>query len=101
MLRALHRKLEDSEPPYKMVVPHRTYLKKHGSALVPGKASLMVFDMLPTSYLFKKGHKIRMAISGADKDHFTDNPYRPKTIRLYRGKEFPSRIELPIRTSRH
>ncbi|HNP31326.1 MAG TPA: CocE/NonD family hydrolase C-terminal non-catalytic domain-containing protein, partial [Nitrospirales bacterium] len=26
--------------------------------------------LLPTSYQFKKGHRIRIALTGADKDHF-------------------------------
>ncbi|RMG31745.1 MAG: CocE/NonD family hydrolase [Bacteroidetes bacterium] len=71
--------------------------------LAGGKAIELRFDMLPTSWLFKKGHKIRIAIAGADRGNFELNPYLcpegkcPDThIYVHRSQVMPSRIELPI-----
>ncbi len=96
-LRALHRKLSDDEPPYPHAVPYRTFKKEAAMPLRPGEVAEMVFDLLPTSYLFKKGHSIRVAVAGADKDHFalrqTDPP---PTLQVYRNSAYASAIELPM-----
>ncbi len=36
--------------------------------------AVLTFDLLPTSYLFKRGHSIRLAVAGADADHFAPLP---------------------------
>jgi predicted acyl esterase len=54
------------------------------------------FDMLPLSYLFKRGHRIRIAIAGADADHFVRIPDRTPTLTIYRDPTRPSRVTLPI-----
>ncbi len=96
-LRALHRKLSDEKPPYVDVVPYRTFNRRDAMPLVPGEVAELVFDLLPTSYLYKKGHSIRVAIAGADKDHFalmkTDPP---PTLTVFRNKHHASAIDLPV-----
>jgi len=96
MLRALHRKLSDEAPPYTMITPYHTFKRKDGLPLQSGKVAELVFDLYPTSYLFKKGHSIRIAFAGADKDHFALNPDEPPTIRFYRNCTYQSRIDLPV-----
>jgi len=96
MLRALHRNLSDETPPYIMITPYHTFKRKDGMPLQPGKVAELVFDLYPTSYLFKKGHSIRIALSGADKDHFALNPNEPPTVRFYRNSTYQSRIVLPV-----
>jgi len=96
-LRAIHRKLSDERPPYTDVAPYRTFERKDGMPLAPGEVAELVFDLLPTSYLFKKGHSIRVAVAGADKDHFTlmkTDP--PPTLKVQRNKAYASAIELPV-----
>ena len=96
-LRALHRKLSDEQPPYPHAVPYRTFKKKDAMPLVPGEVARLTFDLLPTSYLFKKGHSVRIAIAGADKDHFAlmrIDP--PPTLKVQRNAQYPSSIELPV-----
>ncbi|MCP4751423.1 MAG: CocE/NonD family hydrolase [Proteobacteria bacterium] len=96
-LRALHRKISDEEGPYKDVIPYHSYLKKDGRPLEKGEVAELTFDLLPTSYLFKKGHSIRIAIAGADKDLFalmkTDPP---PTLKFHRNETFASSIDLPV-----
>ena len=69
-LRAIHRKLSDAKPPYEMAVPYRTYKQADATPLVPGQVSELKFDLLPTSYVFRKSHQVRVSLAGADKDHF-------------------------------
>lgn len=95
-LRALHRRLRNERAPYKSVVPYRTYLRRDAKLLVPGQAAQLTFDLLPTSYLFRKGRRVRVAIAGADKDHFRPLDGPPPTVQFYRGGSYVSRIELPL-----
>jgi hypothetical protein len=94
MLRALHRKLSSTPGPYKTTYPYRTFMKKDGAPLVPGQDATLTFQLIPTSVLFKHGHRIRISIAGADKDTFLRNPAQGDvTITVHRGGA--SFIELP------
>jgi hypothetical protein len=96
-LRALHRKISDAEPPYKMVVPYHTFERKDAMPLVPGEVANLVFDLLPTSYLFKAGHSIRVSIAGADKDHFALMQVEPAPVlKFQRNKTYASAVDLPV-----
>jgi len=95
-LRALHRKLSTGRPPYKTVVPYRTFLRRDAKPLVAGQITQLTFDLFPTSYLFRKGRRVRIAIAGADKDHFDPLAGPPPTVQFYRGGAYCSRIDLPL-----
>ncbi len=95
-LRALHRKLSDARPPYRLVVPYRTFLRRDARPLVPGQVATLTFDLLPTSVLFRKGHRLRVALAGADKDHFAVWPGDPPTLEVHRGAQYASSLDLPI-----
>ncbi|MGH9872817.1 MAG: CocE/NonD family hydrolase [Pyrinomonadaceae bacterium] len=95
-LRAIHRKVSKARPPYKTFGPYRTYLRRDAWPLVPGRVAELSFDLLPTSILFRKGCRIRVAIAGADKDHFEPLPGDPPAVRVYRGGVYASRIDLPV-----
>ncbi len=57
----------------------------------------IAFDLLPTSYLFRAGHRIRVAIAAADSDHLSRIPDgRPPLLTFFREKLRASRIALPI-----
>jgi len=96
MLRAIHRKISRDPPPYKSVAPYRTYRRADAMELVPGQPAELTFDILPFSYEFKAGHRIRVALAGVDVDHFARPPGPPPTIRVHRGAALASRIVLPI-----
>lgn len=96
LLRGIHRKLADGFPTYKDVVPQRTYLQADVLPLVPGEVAELKFDLLPTSYLFKKGNSIRIAIAGADRNHFKVMHKSEPNLTIYRSKEYPSNVVLPI-----
>ncbi|RJP15303.1 MAG: CocE/NonD family hydrolase [Candidatus Abyssobacteria bacterium SURF_5] len=96
-LRAIHRKVSDAEPPYRLVVPYHTFKREDAMPLVPGEVAELQFDLLPTSYLYKKGHSIRIAIAGADADHFAllkSDP--PPALQFQRNEAYASAIDLPV-----
>jgi putative CocE/NonD family hydrolase len=95
-LRAIHRKLSDADPPYELVVPYRTFEQADATPLVPGQIAELKFDLLPTSYVFKEGHRIRVAIAGADKDHFRLPEGPPARLQYHRSRDCASCIELPV-----
>ncbi len=96
MLRALHRNVSEDKPPYALFGPYHTFMRKDAQPLVPGEVAYLTFDLLPTSYVFKKDHTIRIALAGADKDHFALIPTEPPIIHVYHGATYTSRIELPF-----
>jgi putative CocE/NonD family hydrolase len=97
LLRGLHRKLSDRTPPHATVVPHRSFERADGRPLVPGEVTELMFDLLPTSYLFRQGHSIRIALAGADRDHFALIPSDgPPTWTVLRDAAHPSHVALPV-----
>lgn len=94
-MRALHRKLSAGAPPYDSPVPYHTFERKDAETLKPGEETQLVFDLLPTSYLFRDGHRLRIAIAGADRDHFLVTPGPPPTFRVHRDALRPSHVVLP------
>jgi len=96
-LRALHRKISNETPPYKMLVPYHSFLRKDALPLVPGQLAELKFGLQPTSVLIKKGHRLRIAIAGADKDTFARIPATGvPTITVARNRKDASWIELPV-----
>lgn len=99
-LRALHRKLADGPAPTWQAGPYHSFRRADAMPLVPGEPVELAFELLPTSYLFKAGHRIRIAIAGADAGHFArvpaDETLVPR-LKVYRDRLRPSRIVLPIR----
>ncbi|OBC10279.1 serine esterase [Mycobacterium sp. 852013-50091_SCH5140682] len=97
-LRALHRHLSTDAAPYQPTVPYRTFRRADAQPLVRGEIAELSFDLLPTSYVFEAGHRIRIAISGADADHFAILPGGAPAICVHRDSAHPSRVELPVVT---
>jgi putative CocE/NonD family hydrolase len=95
-LRGIHRKV--SENPYLyQPTPYHSFSEADGKPLIPGKMTELVFEMQPTSVLLRKGHRIRVAIAGADRDNFDRNPAEGiPTIEVGRNKWHASYIDLPI-----
>ena len=96
MLRMLHSKQSDTNSPCAKIITSRTYEREDAFVLRPGEVAELVFSLLPTSYLFKKGNSIRISLAGADKDHFDFNPKEPPVVCYYRNRNNPSYIALPI-----
>ncbi|NNF27096.1 MAG: hypothetical protein HKN73_07750, partial [Gemmatimonadetes bacterium] len=52
----------------------------------------------PIAALVRAGHRVRLAIAGADADMFDPLPPDGQTLHVHRGGENPSRITLPVVT---
>jgi len=81
-LRALHR------------AAARTFRRADAARVVPGEVVELAFDLLPVSYRFAAGHRIRLALAGADADSFA--PVSAGTIEVQRTRTHASRVDLPV-----
>lgn len=96
-LRALHRRVSNDEPPFRAPVPYHSFRRVDGEPLVPDELAELAFGLLPVSALVQRGHRIRVAIAGADRDSFVQIPEgEPPLITVASGAAYPSRIELPV-----
>lgn len=94
-LRASHRALSTPSFNYLQLPYHRSF--KEDVAALTSEPVELVFDLYPTSNLFRAGHRIRVTIAGADRDNATTPELSPApTISLYRAGQHSSYIVLPI-----
>jgi hypothetical protein len=80
-----------------MLTPFHSFNRKDGLPLVPGQVAELKFGLLSTSTLVRKGHRIRVAIAGADKDTFARIPAEgTPQISVLRNAEYASSIQIPV-----
>jgi predicted acyl esterase len=69
---------------------------------VRARASELDIDMMPTSYVFKAGNRIRLAISRSQGRNYDlkkqGNPNTPTSVSTYRNKTLVSFVALPVVT---
>ena len=98
MLRALHRKISDEKPPYKQFVPYHSFKRKDAQPLIPGQPEQLTFGLNPISALVRRGWRLRVSVSGADKDTFGRIPAEGiPTVAIQLGGENASCIEIPMK----
>lgn len=96
-LRSLHRQISPEKPPYAVFGPYHSFERQDGQPQQPGEVMQLSFDLLPTSVLIQKGHRLRVAIAGHDADTFARYPAQGNaTLTLHRNTLYPSHIDLPI-----
>jgi putative CocE/NonD family hydrolase len=95
-LRAIHRKITKEPAPYQTTNPYRSFKSRDSEPLIPGEITELTFNLLPTSTLIRKNHRIRIAIAGHDKDTFKRIPADDTpTISIYRNLNKASYIDIP------
>jgi putative CocE/NonD family hydrolase len=91
-------------------LPWHGYEKRHyrDRILADGAVVELAIDFLPTSWVFRKGHRIRVSVACSDYPTYrlhpklspANVPYDPDnivpTITVYRDAAHPSHIELPV-----
>jgi uncharacterized protein len=83
-------------PNHRITWPYHSYARQDAAPLVPGEVALLRFALLPTSWTFRAGSRLRLAIAGADIDHYGQVPHgRPPHLRVHHGGDTASLIELP------
>lgn len=93
---ASHRK--ESECPY--TTPDQVYhsgLKADAAPMPKGGIELLRFNTLPVSYSFPKGHRIRVTLTGCDKDNYAEKKTTPpQKFIIYRSAQHPSGVVFPV-----
>jgi hypothetical protein len=72
---------------------------KKPEPLAPGKVYELIIDLNATSWLFEKGHKIRVSVSSSDWPNMWPTPDNA-TNSVYRSTSQPSMISLPVISAR-
>ena len=98
--RASHRLIDQRWPWNEIGVPfHRSYAADR-RLLNPAEPVVVRFALTPTSYLFRRGSRIRLTVSGGEANTYQPpaeiDINRPLLLRVYRGGVRDSRIELPV-----
>ena len=92
-LRASRRALANA--PYNHLgLPWRTHAEADARPLRPGEPAELVFDLHPISYNFRKGHRIRLALSFSDPAMTANPSARPVTV--HRSSDRASFLTLPV-----
>jgi uncharacterized protein len=90
-----------TSPPYDFLgLPwHRAY-REDEMLLTPGQPVKLYIDMMPTSYVFKTGNRIRFTVAGSQDRIYDlkkqDSPHAPESVSVYRNKILESFVELPV-----
>ncbi len=95
-LKASLRKL-DQAPWVLPGLPWHRAFAEDVQPLQPGVPVRLQFDLMPTSYVFAKGHRIQITVTGSDhRERARASDAQPARITLISDKARPSTISLPI-----
>ncbi|HEX8755903.1 MAG TPA: CocE/NonD family hydrolase [Steroidobacteraceae bacterium] len=72
-------------------LPWHSYLKKDARPLEPGKPTQLQFALLPMSYIFRAGHRIRVTLAFS-----SPTAGRSEPVTILTGPGRPSAITLPV-----
>ena len=98
-LRLVHRAVSNEEPPYATIGPYHSFTQADATPMPPGEIQVVTFALLPTSVLVRAGHRIRIAIGGADADTFARIPEEGTPVyTIERRPEHASHVTLPVIT---
>jgi len=97
-LRMLHRRLSPAPDSYKATWPWRTFHRADARLMQPGVAEELRFALVPVSWQFAQGSRLRLSIAGADGDHFAQVPHgRPPRFEIVAGGADGSFLDLPLK----
>jgi putative CocE/NonD family hydrolase len=96
ILRASHRLL--MEPPFdNLGLPYHRHFTTDVKPLQKDEIAELKFDLLPIARVFKKGYRMRVTITGADRSYTEQGKLDPPPIvELYHNKRYASCLTLPI-----
>jgi putative CocE/NonD family hydrolase len=98
--RASHRLIDRRWPWDEVQVPFHRSFAADRRLLKPGQPVLVRFALTPTSYVFRRGSRIRFTVSGGEINTYQPpaevGARRPLILRVYRGGKRDSRVELPV-----
>lgn len=81
----------------------RSESRSNPEPVIPGEIETYEIEMLPTSYVFQAGHRLRLSIAGGTKAHSSQTkPQGPginpnsSSVKIYQDENYPSRLEVPV-----
>lgn len=89
----------EATPPWKMPgdIPWHRAFTEDAQPLVPDQAVKLRFDFMPTSWLFKAGHRVQVTVTGADpRERERPMDRLAKTITVLADRKHPSSVILPV-----
>jgi putative CocE/NonD family hydrolase len=95
VLRLAHRKLAAPDGREVSADPYHSYLRADMAPMQPGVAEDITMAISPIAALIKKGHRIRVAIAGADDENLERVPQHGDVM-LSLGRGAASYLELPV-----
>ena len=99
ILRVINRKEVDPKSlPYEPLGPAHSFRRTDAERLTPGEPARIRFSLYATSVLLRKGHRIRVALAGADTSDFQRYPAQgtPRWT-VYRETRRASFVDLPVK----
>ena len=99
ILRAIDRKeVDPAALPYASLGPAHSYRRADAEPLVAGTPTTMRMALYATSVVFRRGHRLRLALAGADSLQFRRYPATgDPTWTVYREAKQASFLDLPCR----
>ena len=95
-LRASHRKT--AAPPYDFLgLPWHPSGKNDAQPLRQGQPTRLDIDLMPTSWVFRKGHNLRVEISNQLGGFYAQESDPPAKLRFHRDSLYQSYVALPCR----
>ena len=95
-LRVIHRTVS-TNPHFEQTAPYHSFDRQDAAPLVPGEIAEITFQLWPTSVRIQRGHRLRLAIAGADAETFDRIPETgTPTIAVHRTTAHPSHLNLPV-----
>lgn len=95
-LRLLHRAEASPPPSYNVNWVYRTFHREHAKHMQPGVFDDVRLALLPISWKFQAGSRLRISIAGTDADHFAQVPHgRPPVLEFEVGGEKGCFVDLP------
>jgi len=98
-LRAIHRAPADPAAlPYDQRPAPHSFRRADARPVVPGETMRIAFALNPTAALIRKGHRLRIAVAGADADVFRRYPEQgSERFRISLGADAASAVTVPLR----
>lgn len=95
-LKASYRNADHPAPYNNLKLPYHRGNREDISPMKAGHPQLFSIDLLPVAYKFKKGTRIRISITGADRDNFQTPENQPvPVIRVYTSGKNHGFVKLP------
>jgi len=99
VFRVIHRKPQVDDLFYPEFGPSHSYLAADAQPMPPGIPQRVSFSLFPTAALIRQGHRLRIAIGGADAVSFARYPTSGPAPQwqLQRSAQMPSAVIIPTR----